>query len=224
MNTTAQKPGDAIHQMDGALGYANTAYAMVHNWLVKLNRRQLSEEERAEVRKHEPDIIWLISSWAKAKGMEHCIDTMTPEQKEIELRTKLFQDKTYDDLVREELSFEAGIEVIDEDELDRPIFCAALNKQLQQAIAHWKGLVEMGYDDPGELYDSPEEFCDRRDQLEYAAAGIEIFRLGNHLQDLPYYDEYVRQLKELDTLFRKVLDGQTVYRPYADRLFWWRQK
>jgi len=54
--------------------------------------------------------------------------------------------------------------------------------------------------------------------------GIKILRLEGHLQDLPYFPEYCKRLKELDGTFRKLIAGKTVPLAYADKTFWWRQK
>jgi hypothetical protein len=217
--------GEAIHQMMGTLASAKNADAIAHNWLIDVTDATRTPEKREESRNAPADIIWLIGEWAHAKDMEYQIDTMSPERKAKELQTKLFEDKTYDDLVKEEIEVKVGITVTDEDEDYGPLFREALNGQLQKRLDYWEETLKDAEDGLEEFERTDPFFmCDERDILEYAAAGIEILRLENHLLDLPYYKEYCKRLKELDAIFKNVLNGQTVYRPCADKLFWWRQK
>jgi hypothetical protein len=226
------KPGTALHQMSGALAVGYNAWAGFQNWLVAIFYSELTPEEKAEKRKHPPDAIGVIAHWAEAKDMEYRIDTMLPEQKSLELAMKVRSpkfgtkeriEKSFNDFVSDEIEAEAWIEVTDKDENYGPVFREVLNNQLQEALDEWQSLIEGGYNESYEIYSDAAEFCNRRDELEYAAMGIEILRVQGHFQDLPYYDEYVKRLKELDTPFRKLLNGETVPKPYADKTFWWRQ-
>ena len=235
MTQQIHKPGTALYRMRAALVECYNAWAGFQNWLVAIFYSDLTPEEKAEKRKYPPDAVGIIAHWAEAKDMEHVIDIMPPEQKALELAIKIRSskfgtkeriEKSFDNFVSDQIEAEAWTEVTDESEVYGPVFREVLNRQLKKALDEWQSLVESGCSDPedAEEYSEAYEFCDRRDVLEYAALGIEILRISNHLQDLPYYDEYVRRLKELDVPFRKLLDGQTVPKPYADKTFWWRQK
>lgn len=215
----------AFAQMGSALVVGEVEYAKVHNWLVDCFDKKRSERERQLSLESPQDIVALIADWAYAKDMEHILDQMTPEKR---AKQELFTPEEYERLVDQEIGIKAGIKVTDEFDDHGPVFRQALNKQLQEAIAKWEdtlaftersGVTEDEFE-PSDLY----SLCEVRDELEYAKWGIEIFQISGRLKDLPYYQEYRKRLQELDIRFRKVLEGKTLPRPYADKVFWWRQR
>src|SRR6266487_2335029 len=117
---------------------------------------------------------------------------------------------SFDELVDKEIEILAGINVTDEYEDDGPILRAWLNRLLKVRLAFWEDTLKVTEkigvtEDEMDVTDAY-SLCKTRDELEYAMIGIKLLRLRNKLQDLPYFAEYCKRLKELDGTF------------------WWRQK
>lgn len=105
-----------------------------------------------------------------------------------------------------------------------------LDRQLKKALEEWLGYLtwakEHGLehdDDNPEPMESLEDFVSQRDYLEYARIGILENRLDGRLQQLTFFDEFDKRLRESDKLFEAVLDGKRGHRFWTDTTFWWHE-
>lgn len=189
-------------------------------------RYSVQELEKGWGNKDVSGVVDLYSNWTEADDFLRRLMSMSDQEREKHL--KLDQKYELDKIMDRHAKVGAMIKQL---EAERPEALAdLLDAQLKQALEEWLGYLAWAKDHGLEHDDeSPdpmtsfEDFFSKRDDLEYARIGLRENRLDGRLQQLTFFDEFDKRLRESDKLFEAVLDGKRGHRFWTDPTFWWHE-
>ncbi len=205
-----------------ALHVAEIEDARAHNWFIDLEHgMKLTDLPVGERFARKARMIELLASWALAKDMITRLEKMPEDQRATELAKS--PKENFEELQSRVNGLTGAIRG---EENSRPeLFQEILSSQLESAIKVWRSWVA----DTEAIMDEGDEMevgrlFNQRDKLQYTAVAIEVIQLiYPHMKDVDVKG-FRNALSDLDESFRKALNGKTMPQPYADPVFWWRQK
>jgi len=180
----------------------------------------------------EYDLVTMYAGLAKAEDMLSRLEAMEPAErkKHLELDSRYDYDKAIEYFAVLSGAIEAW-------ELESgELYITVLGGLLKRRIDEWenKFLPKAAEEDfvfeYGDELETVNDYCRERTIMEYAVVAINILSISGYeteedkerLEDVPYFNTYVKRLKTSDETFRKLLNGRRDIEAWADDPdFWW---